>query len=63
MNSQEKRDYLSARNGFVTAAVLLAVITVYQLLTQGAYASETFVVLLLSVAAFWGTKLVHTQQE
>lgn len=63
MNSREKRDYLGARNGFITAAGLLAAITAYQLLTQGTYESETFVVLILSVTAFWGTKLVHTRRD
>lgn len=59
MDKNERINYQSSRNGFLTAVLLLAVLTVYQLVTQGEYMNETFLVLIFSITVFWGTKFIH----
>jgi hypothetical protein len=57
-----RSQYRSARNGFVIASLLLAGITVYDLVQSGSYQAAVFGVLIATQIGFWGSRLYYKEQ-
>ena len=51
--------YRSARNGFIIASLLLAWVTVYELVRSGSYQATVFGVLIATQIGFWGSRLYY----